>query len=272
MKTILFLHGFFSSGQCPAAASLRESFRGEAQVLTPDLPPHPGEALGLIRGLCDIHQPDLLVGNSCGSFYAQMTAPLLGVPALLGNPHLAMSEFLRARVGEHRYKSPRADGRDTFTIDGDLIAEFESLQGRQFAGFSPYYSDKVWGMFGEKDGVAHFEEEFRTRYSVALHFPGAHTPTPQEVRDYYVPACRQLLERFPRRKERYFRHFKGGTYRMVGSGLDSETLGRVVVYRAMYGSGPLWVRPEDMFFGTVTRDGRTFPRFEEFDPDLTATP
>ena len=37
MKKILFLHGFFASGQCVPAVTLKEAFEGEADVTTPDL-------------------------------------------------------------------------------------------------------------------------------------------------------------------------------------------------------------------------------------------
>ena len=61
---------------------------------------------------------------------------------------------------------------------------------------------------------------------------------------------------------REFRHFKGGHYRIEGFPKDSETLEEMVVYRALYGEGGLWVRPAKMFFETVERDGRTMKRFE----------
>ena len=60
---------------------------------------------------------------------------------------------------------------------------------------------------------------------------------------------------------REFVHFKGGRYRLVGYAKDSETCETMVVYQALYGDGGLWVRPAKMFFETVTRDGRTMPRF-----------
>jgi len=60
---------------------------------------------------------------------------------------------------------------------------------------------------------------------------------------------------------REFVHFKGGHYRLRAFATDSETRETVVVYEALYGEGGLWVRPAKMFFETVTRDGRTFPRF-----------
>lgn len=118
---ILFLHGFYASGQCVPALALHEALSGNIDVLTPDLPIHPAAALRFIRELCATEQPDVLVGNSCGSFYAQLVAPSLGLPALLGNPHFQMSVFLRERIGHHQYKSPRADGHQAFIIDEQLV-------------------------------------------------------------------------------------------------------------------------------------------------------
>ena len=43
--------------------------------------------------------------------------------------------------------------------------------------------------------------------------------------------------------------------------IDSETLEKMVVYQALYGEGDLWVRPYEMFFGTVERDGKVMQRF-----------
>ena len=37
---ILFLHGFFASGQCQPALALRKAFEGRAEVVSPDLPTH----------------------------------------------------------------------------------------------------------------------------------------------------------------------------------------------------------------------------------------
>ena len=58
-----------------------------------------------------------------------------------------------------------------------------------------------------------------------------------------------------------YRHFKGGEYEVVGIARHSETREDMVVYRALYGEGGLWVRPASMWEETVTRDGKTSPRF-----------
>ena len=62
-------------------------------------------------------------------------------------------------------------------------------------------------------------------------------------------------------KQGKYRHFKGGEYEVLGVATHSETGEPMVVYRALYGEGALWVRPLPMFLDTVTRDGKTFPRF-----------
>ena len=190
---ILFLHGFFASGQCVPAVALREAFSGKATVITPDLPIHPAAALSLIRELCAVEQPDILVGNSCGSFYAQQVAPILGLPALLGNPHFEMSAFLRERIGDHQYKSPRADGNQAFTIDEHLVREFEEIEATQFDGCAPASAETVWGLFGDADTLAHFEPLFLEHYKNRFHFPGGHTPTAQETKEWYVPLVQKML-------------------------------------------------------------------------------
>lgn len=60
-----------------------------------------------------------------------------------------------------------------------------------------------------------------------------------------------------------FRHFKGNRYKVLAIAKHSETTEPMVVYQALYGDGDVWVRPYEMFFGTVDRDGIVRPRFEE---------
>ena len=191
-KKILFLHGFFASGSCIPAQALRQAFTGEAEVLTPDLPLHPKEALAFIENICKQEKPCVLVGNSNGAFLAQIVASRLGIPALLGNPHFEMTCFLSERIGAHEYKSPRADGRQHFVIDQPLIDEFADIQVQQWDDWRPEMTDRIWGLFGENDHLAHFEPLFLQHYTHAYHFPGAHTPTAEEVREYYVPLVEKL--------------------------------------------------------------------------------
>ena len=58
-----------------------------------------------------------------------------------------------------------------------------------------------------------------------------------------------------------YRHFKGKEYRVLYTATHSETLEPMVVYQALYGQRVIWVRPAAMCNETVTREGKTLPRF-----------
>lgn len=58
-----------------------------------------------------------------------------------------------------------------------------------------------------------------------------------------------------------YRHFKGNEYRILYTATHSETLEPMVVYQALYGQRGIWVRPAAMWNETVTREGKTLPRF-----------
>ena len=66
------------------------------------------------------------------------------------------------------------------------------------------------------------------------------------------------------------RHFKrewvedGSTkylYKVLAFARHTETGERMVVYQALYGQRGIWVRPAAMWNETVTREGKTLPRF-----------
>lgn len=62
-----------------------------------------------------------------------------------------------------------------------------------------------------------------------------------------------------------YRHFKGREYEVIGVASHSETLEPLVVYRALYGEGGLWVRPAVMWSETVEREDYHGPRFQYID-------
>ena len=59
-----------------------------------------------------------------------------------------------------------------------------------------------------------------------------------------------------------YRHFKGGEYELIGVAQHSETLEPMVVYRALYGNGGLWVRPAGMWNEIVEKNDYCGPRFQ----------
>ena len=63
-------------------------------------------------------------------------------------------------------------------------------------------------------------------------------------------------------KKGIYKHFKGHKYRVIGIAKNSENLEEMVVYVDMNDENNIWVRPLALFFEKVTRDGKTFDRFE----------
>ena len=62
-----------------------------------------------------------------------------------------------------------------------------------------------------------------------------------------------------------YRHFKGNEYEVTGIARHSETGETMVVYKALYGEGGIWVRPASMWNETVERNGRKYRRFYKLD-------
>jgi len=62
---------------------------------------------------------------------------------------------------------------------------------------------------------------------------------------------------------RIYKHFKGDYYLVEDIVIDSETKGKMVLYRALYGDGTRYVRPYEMFASRV--DKVKYPNVEQED-------
>ena len=63
-------------------------------------------------------------------------------------------------------------------------------------------------------------------------------------------------------KKGIYEHYKGNRYELLGIANHSETLEKMVIYKALYGENELWVRPVSMWNETVEINGQTVPRFK----------
>ena len=62
-------------------------------------------------------------------------------------------------------------------------------------------------------------------------------------------------------KKGIYKHFKGNKYQLLDVAKHSETLEEMVVYRALYGDGGVWVRPASMWDEEVIHNGEKIKRF-----------
>lgn len=188
---ILFIHGLASSGAYKTADTLRILFR-PCEVLAPDVPIEPDEALAMLRSLCAGEHPDLIVGLSLGAFWAQK---LHGYRKICINPDLHVSVLLRTMLGEQPYLSPRKDGTTSFIVTSDICDGYQRLEERQFDGLDEEECNRTVGMFADADEIVHCHDEFAHYYPHTTHwYAGKHLPTFSELKKHLLPLASQLME------------------------------------------------------------------------------
>ncbi len=101
---ILYLHGFRSSPKSFKARVVQKALEdaGRAsELICPQLPASPTEAMALALRLAERYAPDRLaiIGSSLGGFYATWLAERLDVPAVLLNPSVNPLKNLEHHVG-----------------------------------------------------------------------------------------------------------------------------------------------------------------------------
>lgn len=66
-----------------------------------------------------------------------------------------------------------------------------------------------------------------------------------------------------------YQHYKNKKYyTLIGIGMHTESGEKLAIYQAQYddpelGHNPIFARPADMFFETVSHEGRALPRFQK---------
>lgn len=63
-------------------------------------------------------------------------------------------------------------------------------------------------------------------------------------------------------KNGVYRHYKGNKYEVIGMATHSETLEEMVIYKALYGDGKVWVRPAAMWNEEIIINGKSVKRFQ----------
>ncbi|MEE3476107.1 MAG: YqiA/YcfP family alpha/beta fold hydrolase [Candidatus Cryptobacteroides sp.] len=181
---ILFIHGLASSGAYKMASTLRILIKG-SEVISPDVPIEPDEALDLLEGICRDEDPDLVVGLSLGGFWAQK---LRGRRKILINPDFHISALLESMMGEVKYLSPRADGAEYFSITQGICDGYRKLEEGQFKDIGPEEAALTTGIFADRDEMVDCRPEFELHYPGRSHvYPGTHLPDYPHTKRYILP-------------------------------------------------------------------------------------
>ena len=192
-KTILYVHGFASSGQSGTVTRLRTVFPN-ARVVAHDLPVHPQEALDLLHRVCDTEQPDLIIGTSMGGMF---TEQLRGFDRICVNPALEIAETMKAHgmTGTQQFQNPRLDGVQEFYVDKALVKEYRDVSEQRFQGITPGDEQRVYGLFGDKDDLVDTLGMFSEHYSQYTNFHGGHRMDDHSFMHSVVPVIRWIDDR-----------------------------------------------------------------------------
>ena len=198
-KTVMYVHGFASSGQSGTVTRIRQVLPN-ATVIAPDLPIHPQEALDLLRQLCEKEHPDLIIGTSMGGMFAEM---LYGYDRILINPAFQIADTMgeHGLTGKQQFFSPRQDGVQEFYVDKPLVKEYRTLTTQNFAqSADPVEQGRVWGLFGDEDPLVHTYDLFREHYATAIRFHGEHRMNDRSFMHAVVPVIRWIADRQEQRE------------------------------------------------------------------------
>lgn len=188
-KKLVYLHGFGSSAASGTVKTLKELLP-EFDVVAPDIPVDPAEALPFLRGLCMNEVPDVVVGTSMGGMYAQQ---MRGYKRICVNPAFEMSEKSEAlRVGTHEYFKPRKDGATHFEITPEIIRHHAEMEERQFDGITDEDRKLVWGLFADNDRQVDGKAVFMEHYNQVVRFHGGHRMDWEVIRTVLVPLIREI--------------------------------------------------------------------------------
>ena len=183
-KKLMYRHGFGSSAASGTVKTLRELL-SDFDVVAPDIPVDPAEALPFLRGLCMNEVPDVVVGTSMGGMYAQQ---MRGYNRICVNPAFEMSKKSKMlTVGTHEYFKPRKDGTTHFEITPEIIHNHAEMEEHQFEGITEADRKQVWGMFADNDQQVNGESLFLQYYNQVIHFSGEHRMDDRVIEDVLVP-------------------------------------------------------------------------------------
>ena len=190
MKLIYF-HGFGSSGASGTVQLLRQLLP-EAEVIAPDIPIDPVEALPFLKKLCEDEQPDIIVGTSMGGMYAQQ---MRGFVRICINPALNMSTMSGVlKTGEHKFFNGRKDNQKTFRITRDIIQHHNQMERQQFKDITPWDKEHCYGLFGINDKQVNTYDLFHKHYPHAIRFEGEHRLNEKVLKKVVLPLIKELTE------------------------------------------------------------------------------
>ena len=195
MRRVLYIHGFASAGSSGTATHLRNMlYEHGVEVISPDVPVMPTEALSLLKQMVAELQPELIIGTSMGGLY---TEQMYGTPRIMVNPSFHMARHLTFQgMGRREFLNKRQDGAREFKVDRDMIAQFREVEKTTFSGVNAEEKTLVWGFFGKNDKFVNCQPEFKKAYGTDHFriFDGEHRLNDVVLKRDIFPLVKHILK------------------------------------------------------------------------------
>ena len=170
------------------------------EVIAPDIPVEPLEALPFLKELCEKEQPDIIIGTSMGGMYAHQMrgyhSATTGKPTkvICVNPAVNMSTMSHVlKTGEHKFLNGRKDSQKTFRITRDIIQHHNQIERQQFKNLTDDDKVNVWGLFGINDKTCNTYGAFSKHYPQCQRFEGEHQLNEKVLKKVVIPLIKNII-------------------------------------------------------------------------------
>ena len=177
---IVYFHGFGSSGASGTVEILRRILPND-EIIAPDIPIEPLEALPYLKEYCEEQQPDLIIGTSMGGMYAHQMKGFK-----------RMSTGVGLKTGVHKFFNRRKDNQKEFKVTRELIQHHNQIERQQFKDITDDDREKCYGLFGINDPVVKTYDLFHKYYPNAQRFEGEHRLNEKVLRKVVLPLIEKL--------------------------------------------------------------------------------
>lgn len=189
---IVYFHGFGSSHASGTVEILRKLLEND-EIIAPDIPIDPVEALPYLKQFVAENNPDLIIGTSMGGMYAQQ---MRGFKRILVNPAFTMSTMSKTfKTGEYKFFNGRYDGAKTFKITKDIIQHQNQMERQQFKDITKEDKENVWCFVGINDKtVTNAEAVFKKNYPAdhLSRFDGEHQLNDKVIKKVLIPKIEEI--------------------------------------------------------------------------------
>jgi len=191
MKLVYF-HGFASSGASGTVENLRRELP-DAEIIAPDIPVDPVEALPFLKQFVQDEQPDIIVGTSMGGMYAHQ---MHGFVRICVNPALNMSTMSKVlKTGTYKFLNGRKDNQKEFRITKEIIQHFNQMERQQFKGLTEEDKANCYGLFGIHDTTVNTYDLFHKHYPHVSRFDGEHRLNDKVLKKTVIPLILELTQK-----------------------------------------------------------------------------